>query len=440
MKQHYPVFLIAAALALCSASCASTSFSYPGAHTIPEDVIGVSPDRTGLSPQYVEKLDEFGVTWIRSAADWRNIESQEGVWDFSGWDQYISRAEAAGKKIVMLLCYDVPWLYKDNKEHRNFTEREIGYFLKYVEQMVTRYRGRIGAYEIWNEPNGWFWYGSNRRFFALSAAAGKKIKELDPDAVVLAGSLFRVTPRFVRGMFKAGAFDNVDGISLHPYSSDAIHTVRQIDKLRKIMDEFNCAKPIWITEVGYATGGLYFSQCNLENYPEYVVKTLSGLAVRKLEHIVWYELMDEYDAGQQRNNWWAGQYFGLMYPNGDLKNGGEAFKLCSRYLPGAEYRPELPLRNNVQRTVTSLYFRKNNEHTLLLWDNAASAAAAPKTVYVSAPGTPALWRHNITGGGAEETGNEAVFRLTNEPVFLTWTTEEGFSGGAPVLSGRAPGR
>jgi exo-beta-1,3-glucanase (GH17 family) len=83
-------------------------------------------------------------------------------------------------------------------------------------------------------------------------------------------------------MFKAGAFDNVDGISLHPYSSDALHTVKQIDKLRKIMAEFNCTKPIWITEVGYATRGIYFSSCNLETYPEYIIKTLSGLAVRIL--------------------------------------------------------------------------------------------------------------------------------------------------------------
>ncbi|MDR2144457.1 MAG: hypothetical protein LBP29_08820 [Treponema sp.] len=428
----------ACVFAFFAVSCASTSFSYPEAHVIPEDFIGISPDRTNLAPRYVEKLDEFGAAWIRTSIRWDSIEKEEGVWDFSGWDPYVDAAERAGKKLIFILCYDVPWLYKDLKQHRNFTERETAYFLKYVEQVVTRYRGRIGAFEIWNEPNGWFWYGSNRRFFALSAAVAKKVKELDPDVPVLAGSLFRATPGFIRGMFKAGAFDNVDGISLHPYASDALHTVKQVDKLRKIMAEFNCTKPIWITEVGYATRGIYFSACNLQSYPEYIIKTLSGLAVRGTRNAVWYELMDERNPGDEEDLWWPGHFFGLIYPDGTLKN--EAFKLWSRHIPGAEYRPELPLRDNVPALVTSLYFRKGSEHSLLLWYNTVNDASPPRRLFLNVPGVLSLKKHNIATGEHEELNPETALSVGREPVFLSWTTEEGFNGEGPVLSGKAPGR
>jgi hypothetical protein len=424
---------------LLFSGCASTSFSSPESRTIPEDFIGISPDRTGLDQKYIDKLDELGASWIRVAAGWESMEKAEGVWDFSRWDQYLDRAEAAGKKVVFVLCYDNPWLYKDHREHRDFTEREIPYFLKYVEQVVNRYRGRIGAFEIWNEPNALFWDGPGKRFYPVAAAAAKKVKELDPDVPVLAGSMFRASSGFIRGMFRSGAFDNVDGISFHPYSSDPIHTVKQIDKLKKIMGEFNSALPVWITEVGYATEGIYFSSCNLENYPEYILKTLSGLAVRGTRNAILYELMDEYNPGNTRDFWNPGQFFGLIYPNGDLKNGAEAFKLWSRYIPKSEYLPELPRREDVPSFITSLYFKNGDENILLIWYD-SKIKNSSKKLFLRIPGVSSLIRHDIISGEAEEllsAGDpveaETVLLITRNPAFITWKTEE--YSGVPVLSG-----
>lgn len=45
---------------------------------------------------------------------------------------------------------------------------------------------------------------------------GKKIREIEPNAVILAGSTARVSKRFTRGLFNSGAMEYVDGFPFIP--------------------------------------------------------------------------------------------------------------------------------------------------------------------------------------------------------------------------------
>jgi len=430
MKFRTIVLVIAVVYAGTLPACRSTSFMSAQSYLIPEDFFGISPDRSPLEKEDFDLLDEFSAVWIRTTARWSGIERQKGVWDFEYWDAYVEKAKAAGKKIILILAFDNPWLYSNSKERRDLTEREIPYFTEYVEQMVNRYRGLVDAFEIWNEPNWFFWKGSNRHFYALSSAAAKKAKETDQNAVILEGATFRVHRRFLRGMFRSGAFEHSDGISLHPYARDALHTVKQVDKLRKIMEEFSYDKPIWITEVGYATGGIYFSSNRLKRYPEYIVKTLSGLAARGMRNALWYELLDEYNSGKAPNRWNPSQFFGLVYPDKTFKPGAEAFMLTARNLAGAEYSPEFPLRDGVSKKITSLYFSKQDgESVLLLWKNSRFGAAGGESIHLSIPGAADITRHDIHTGGAISLLNESIIGITRDPVFITWK-----GGGIPRIT------
>jgi hypothetical protein len=207
-----------------------------------------------------------------------------------------------------------------------------------------------------------------------------------------------------------------NGISVHPYASDALHTVKQIDKLRKILAEFNYPGEIWVTEVGYSTRGIYFSANNLKTYPEYVVKTVSGLAARGTRNLIWYELMDEYNKDTPPDTWNPSHFFGLIYPDKTRKDGAAAFALCANYLRGAEYRPEAPERLKVPGSVTSLYFgRESDEVTILiLWNDSGK-----KKVRLTLPS--AAVSHSINGGGTTALSADTVLTLTKEPLFITWT-------------------
>jgi hypothetical protein len=216
--------------------------------------------------------------------------------------------------------------------------------------------------------------------------------------------------------------ENTDGISIHPYASDAFHVLHLVDRLRRIMKDFNYDKPVWITEVGFPTEGIYFTFNKVRRRPENIVKTLSGLAVRgEVRSMLWYELQDDFNPEDVPDHWNFDHFLGLMYPNRTFKVGAEAYKLTARHLAGAEYRPELPERQDVPSSITSLYFRKGDQNILLLWNNNRGTQHIRLTV----PGAAELANYSIITGVAESLAADSVLAVTREPLFITWPGESG---------------
>jgi len=410
---------------LCAAflSCATT-FSVSNSVAIPEDFFGISPDSSTLNDEDCRFLDDFNATWIRTTIRWTSVEPQQGKWDFDHWDNYLANAEAAGKKVILILGFDNGWLFKDNKERRRMSKNQFPLFLNYVEQVVRRY-GTRAVYEIWNEPNAIYWKGPKRDFFELSAAAVKKIREVEPEAVILAGSTFFVDRGFTRGLFKAGAMEDVDGFSVHPYGISPGETIKQYNQLLKIFKEFNYDGFMWITEVGYFTGPRpLFS---LTRYPEYIVKTLSSLAIRadRVRNMIWYEMMNHYNPGEEKDPLNVLNYLGLMYPNRTFKPGADAFILTANFIAGSEYNPELPLREGVNRNITGLYFLKEDgTSVLIIWND----GSGKRNLRLTVPDAENLSRHNIHNREITALSDGTVLEIRREPVFITWN-----GGGQPRL-------
>lgn len=422
MKQPcIKIFCFLAAVLSCAnlVSCASGYFTVSESCSVPEDFFGITPERSDLEEDVIKLLDDFNAVWIRDTIRWSGVERGEGNWNFDSWDAYIDKAEAAGKKLVLVLGFDNPWLYENKKEHRDFTDRELPYFLMYIEQVVSRYKTRV-IYEIWNEPNHVFWKGSDKNFFKVSAAAAKKIRETEPDAIILAGSTSRFDKKFTRGMFQAGAMNYTDGFSVHPYGTSPEDTIRQVDNLKKIYKEFNYEKPVWITEVGFSTGPISF--CNIKRYPEYIVKTISGLAIRTdyIRHLIWYELMDEINPGETKGYFDPLNHFGLIYPNKTFKPGTHAFILTANLLAGTKHNPNLPLRENISSDITSLYFSKEDGTcVLILWKKGLG-----KNLRLLIPEAENIQSHNIQNGEAKPLPRDSVIKITREPVIITWMSGE----------------
>lgn len=407
-------------------SCASVSFSTPNNVAVPEDFFGISPDRSPLNPEDFQLLTEFNATWIRTTVRWSGVERKQGEWNFDQWDEYLAKAEAAGKKVIWILGFDNGWLFKDNKERRKLNAEQLPLYLNYVEQVVRRYGTRV-VYEIWNEPNGIFWKGSNKDFYKLSAAAAKKIRETEPEATILAASTFLVDVGFTRGMFDSGAMENVDGFSTHPYGLfDPQSTIRSYERLQKVLDEKKFKGTVWVTEVGYMNGPEPF--LSTKHHAEHVVKTLSGLAVRadKIRNMIWYELMDNYNPGEVKNPLMPYNYLGLIYPNGTYKPGAEAFMLTANALANSKYNPDIPIRENVGKKITSLYFvKEDGTSTLIIWND----GSGKKKIRFAVPEAENLSSHNIHNREIEALSGDIVLEIGKEPTFITWK-----GGKAPSLT------
>jgi hypothetical protein len=289
-----------------------------------------------------------------------------------------------------------------------------------VEEVVTRYKGKIDAYEIWNEPNWIFWQGKREDFFGLSRAAALKIREIDPEAKIVAGSFNRVPRSFIRGMFQAGAMENADIISFHPYDISPRRSIRLYDQFKQFLAAQGYTGDIWVTEIGYPTGGWYPTRVSESRFPAYIVKTLAGLAVRGAGISFWYELCDTYNPRAARSLLDSELYFGLAYPDYTPKKGAAAYALCGRYIAGAEYRPEFPHRDKVPSTVESLYFRgKDRSNTLILWNEGDQ----PVRLGMTLPGTGQRL-HDIVSGAGEDVEEQTALIIDANPRIITWISGE----------------
>lgn len=212
--------------------------------------------RTGVRSEFLglgfEKLDRdlfdpkkaypflpaTGVSWIRLQSGWQRTEREKGVYDFAWLDEIVDSLVGLGLKPWITLCYGNR-LYSEDAEKvfgavgvpPIFTEEQRRAWRAYVTATVAHFRGRVAAWEVWNEPDGvWCWkHGPNGteygRFVIETTAAARAA---DPDAKILAGSMcmWMDTPWF-HELVDTGALDDIWGFTYHQYSEDERSSVEK---------------------------------------------------------------------------------------------------------------------------------------------------------------------------------------------------------------------
>jgi len=362
--------------------------------------------------------------WILETFYWSMIENQRGVFNFSRFDDYVNAGKENNKKVLAVLAYDTPWL--DNK-NKYISKENIPHFLNYVEKVVTHCKGRVDAWQIWNEPNWIFWKGSNKEFYELTRITAEKIREIDPDAYIIGGGLWRSPKFFIRGMNKAGAFKDLDAISFHPYATNPRGSMKLHDNFLKYMSKIKFNGEVWITEVGYPTAGLYPTSVSMQNLPSFVIKTMTGSTARGARTLFWYQFSDPYNIGEYPNKHDSEMFFGLTYPDRSKKAGAFSYELCARFLPGSTYTPQLPKKDNIPKGIVSFCFMSNDDtgyNTLILWND------KKKTRKIRVTLDTQFTIHDISTGNSIIMPKESILDINRIPIFITWQ-----GTGTPEISG-----
>ena len=409
-------------------SCATPPFHTDKSRTVPSDFFGVSPYI--IEPEDFPLIDELGAVWLRRTCRWGNLEPVPGQWNFSDWDNFVEYSNNAQKKILAILAFDTPWLYGEEKIPRKITAREMPMFLNYVDTVVNRYKGKIDAYEIWNEPNMMSWYGSDEEFITMTRSVIKTIRSIDPDVKILAGSFWRVPKRFIRKLIRAGVFDEASGLSFHPYATSPKGVVKLCDSLLKLLEEEGFAGEVWVTEIGFPTKGWFPTRVSEINFPSHIVKTLASLAARDMSVLLWYELFDEKNPGEYTLTLNSEDFFGLAYRNNTVKAGYYAFALCGQKLAGKEYSPDLPKRNNLpERTVSLCFTGRGGENVLIIWNESGRSFSADITL----PGKD-QHLYEINSGISQRIEGKTETTVTQTPKFFTWVSDGYSASGIPVIT------
>jgi len=402
-------------------SCSSTPLPTNSSVEIPKDLFGMVHAGITETPAEYQLLDEMGVTWVLNTFYWNNIEHEQGKFDFSGYDSYVDTAKKNGKKIIAVLAYGTAWLYPGKKTKQYVSPDNIPHFLRFVEEIVLHYKGKVDVWNIWNEANFMFWDGSNKDFYELSKRTAQKIKEVDPNAFMIGGIFWRAPRGFIKGMHKAGAMENLDALAFHPYALNPTGSMMVYDKFTKILSEINYNGPVWITEIGYPTEGVILMKAPMKELPAYVVKTITGAAARGPKVLLWYELFDGYNEGEMPKKGVSvikktEITYGLAYRNYKRKNGAWAFELCARFLPGSRYVPGYIQTENIPSSIVSFCFLEgaSGNNTLILWNDKKKLQKV--NLHISTP----AFLYDISTGNSQPIQEETVLDIGDNPHIITW--------------------
>jgi hypothetical protein len=272
----------------------------------------------------IRMMKACGINWARlhdagtEYSGWWNLEQEKGKWTFMDDDLFRYRKNKI--KIFAQLGTTPAWA----SHYADLGCKHMGYFEKflrpknnedfntYVKTFVTRYKGVIDEYFVWNEPWGRWWKeGQDARFYGqddaakdfaeLGRGAYRAVKAIDP-SIKLAG--FNTTSggsgkQWTAGVYEAGGMEACDIIDFHVYTKNATcladDSVEQAyrDAVGEIFDKVPDAggKPVYMSEgqggstgssgVGCRMTGLYRRSITWQ--PE---EDLAGLAQKNCRYTV----------------------------------------------------------------------------------------------------------------------------------------------------------
>jgi hypothetical protein len=265
------------------------------------------------------------VVWTREEFNWGLIEPEQGKYKWGFYDTMVEVAEQHGLRVYGLLCYWSPWAEAN-------TDRGIEQYCGWVRQVVRRYKGRIRHWEIWNEPNIFFWTGPREMYAELLTRAYETIKQEDPQAVVLGCSTSQIDTGFIRMTMEQGG--RFDALTIHPYRGVLVDR-DYMDDLRRAAALVD-GRPVWITEIGFPSQWLtgYSERRQASLVARVYLASLASGAVR---NVSWYDFRND-----GSDPYYNEMNFGLLRSDLRPKPGYRAMATIARAMPpGGEVAGEI---------------------------------------------------------------------------------------------------
>jgi hypothetical protein len=282
---------IAAIFGAVQASAASAEFQT----TLPLNPGQLTDARLNAA---LDMARDAGVTQIQSYATWWYLTRNGGPrsYDWTDLDRLVAAAQARGMRVVLQLNGTPDWVHPDLRSSvpdmmnriwyppvRN--DAELGHWSDFVKDVVSRYRGKVSHYEIWNEQN-WrdFWKPEENvdDYARMLRASYYAARQADPGATVVFGGMTTNDIGYLRAYYDsaerqwpgeaAAQHYFFDVLGAHPYSAERSPRVLdpaytdagkygEIDRnflgfrrLKQLMDERDSAgKGIFIGEYGFST-------------------------------------------------------------------------------------------------------------------------------------------------------------------------------------------
>ena len=239
------------------------------------------------------RMGQAHVGLLRFQIDWASTDRGPGSGD-EDWlasDAVVGNAARAGIRTLPFV-FDTPkWVLEraGRRYGRLFGlyapagRRELAAWGRFLSLAVDRYGPRgsfwaehpqlpklpITAWQIWNEQNSPSFFRplpKVRSYARLLATAHDAITARDPSAKIILGGMFG-NPRggtkpvipaseyLARLYRRPGAAGDFNGVAAHPYAGTVSEMAAQVKDLHREVARADDNASMWITEVGWASGG-----------------------------------------------------------------------------------------------------------------------------------------------------------------------------------------
>ena len=293
-------------------------------------------------------IKDMGFRWVKQIFAWADIEGAgKGSFDWSKADAVVQHANDEDYQIKILARVDraPAWTgaTPPNGPPNNYQD-----FGDFCYALASRYKGRIHAYQIWNEPNLAREWGDRRpnpeEYVRMLSIAYRRIKEADPQALVISAGLTPTATRseeampddeYLDLMYQAGFQNYCDLVGLHAagfkappelspdelladpglqYGDQRFFCFRHVEDMRKIMEKHGDAeRQVAILEFGWTIdprpeSPYHWHAITEEQQAEYMVRAYQ---YAKEHWRPWIGLMnliyiaDPYWTKEREEYWWA---------------------------------------------------------------------------------------------------------------------------------------
>lgn len=208
-----------------------------------------------------------------SGTSWREVEPVKGQFDYTKLDAAVTAANLRNTPVLYVFGPTAQWAAVDQRVDLRGPGaaadiKDLKDWDDYVTNIVTRYKGKIESYQIWNEASeASFWRGTPARMAELTKRTCAIVKKIDPAALCVAPSTTTRRPVGFRGFFppylealKQGGWPTeLDVWAVHAYPVSTGKPADRRNQVQLFKQALAAAgapeKPIWETELNFGLAG-----------------------------------------------------------------------------------------------------------------------------------------------------------------------------------------
>ena len=351
---------------------------------------------------------------------WIYIERSKGVYDWSLLDAWVMTAQQHGVSFHYTNDGVPAWAVADRSTCApssidsvldcNAPPMNIQDWDDFVTALVTRYKGKITYYELWNEPDNQYWLAGAKShtkpgamktsdMVMLTKHAHDIIRRIDPNAKIISPSFHGSGEWFMDQYYAAGGVTDVDIVSIHGYPESGKITPEgsisnHVNRLLPIISKYGLQnKPLWDTEIAWSDQSNN-AITDPDEQSAFVARSLLLHWSRGLTRIYWYA-------------WDHGANIGTLW---DPKNGAHkaanAYNQVQMWMIGATM--SAPCAVGIDQTTWSCGLTRPGYKAIVVWNTRGDTFYTPPSEFK---------QYRILDGGAALPVTRAI-KIGEKPLIV----------------------